>query len=319
MIDEHQLMPRKRGSGGLRLTLRTLSPDRRRSTTTGLFLFVALTLVHMHHARAVAQADTGAAAKEPSPAELESARSMFREGLQLIDEQAWADAADRFARVLDIKWSPVAAYNLGVARSRVGQLVAARTVLERVLSDINAPDDVRDPAALLLAEIMPRIARLVVHIEDDDGAVRVTVDGESWPRASWGVAAAIDPGLHEVKLWQGETAYTTHVDVKEGSRAETVLRVPRSARPTAQVPPPALAARATKRPFVAAELEPDPAREPRDTEGESVLEQWWFWTGVGVLAAAVVTTAVVLSADDDSGAPTAGDFDPPLLEIEVGQ
>jgi hypothetical protein len=44
-----------------------------------------------------------------------------------------------------------------------------------------------------------------------------------------------------------------------------------------------------------------------DPERESILGAWWFWTGVGVVAAGVTITIVALTTDKDAGS---GSFNP---------
>ncbi len=50
------------------------------------------------------------------------------------------------------------------------------------------------------------------------------------------------------------------------------------------------------------------------SESSALYEKWWFWTGVGVVAAGAVTTVFLLNSGDD---PTTGDFSPSSISAPL--
>src|SRR6185436_26753 len=81
------------------------------------------------------------------------ARALFDEGLQFVDSETWESAADRFSRLLAIRYSAVAAYNLALARSHLGKLVLAAETLRKLLVDPALDPKVREPALSLQADV----------------------------------------------------------------------------------------------------------------------------------------------------------------------
>jgi hypothetical protein len=54
-------------------------------------------------------------APEPTAAQLKLARSLYYDGLELIDKGEWGQAADRLQRVLELRDSAVVSYHLANA------------------------------------------------------------------------------------------------------------------------------------------------------------------------------------------------------------
>ncbi|HKU40078.1 MAG TPA: hypothetical protein VJR89_18090, partial [Polyangiales bacterium] len=63
-----------------------------------------------------------------------AARALFEEGLRRVDAEQWSLAADCFARLLALRYSAVAAYNLALAQVRLGQTVRGLTSLRELLA-----------------------------------------------------------------------------------------------------------------------------------------------------------------------------------------
>jgi hypothetical protein len=112
----------------------------------------------------------------------------------------------------------------------------------------------------------------------------------------------LKPGAHHVRVsFNGYITEEHTVQVAAGQ--DYTLRITLAPKTSGSAPTPVVSAAA------AAEAAPSaavagssrsplqPAGQPvRDDESSSVLEQWWFWTAIGVVVAGGVATGVALSA-----------------------
>lgn len=270
-----------------------------------------------------------------SPVGFDRAREHYERGVALLEQGGFADAAQEFDRSVALLERPASVYNLAVACRGAGQHRRAVTVLRRYLAltrerhddaqalladslarvvhvtlratgdgeevsvdglpldpgngarelELDPGDHVfearrrgYEPArearryepgtrteVALDAAARPQLATLVV--ETGDRGATVAIDGSVAPRAQDGAPVAAGRHEVEVRFARGETQRRS-VEVAPGARL--VLSVT-----------PALGG---TRPDAA----PAPAR--------GVLTRWWFWTGVGAVAAAAVVTTVVLTS-----------------------
>ena len=290
---------------------------------------------------------------EPGAQDTAVARSLFEEGVILADSEQWEEAADRFRRSLELRGSPVVAYNLASALVRLDRLVEATELLQKVRRDETAPAAARDAARALLDRVTPRLARLTIVLEGDPAGATVWIDDREIPAQAIGVSMPVDPGRRTIRVKRGdEVVAERQLTVLSGAHAETRFDVPPAPEPpepeepaeavqeepagfrpgdalrselpegqeeetaeeTAEVPTPEEVARVAVR-------RPSGRRAPRLTEEEdtSLLENPWFWGGVGagslVLAIGVTVTVLVLSAEDELASPIAGTTDPPVIQL----
>jgi hypothetical protein len=255
---------------------------------------------------------TGVASQE----RLAMARALFEEGLGFVDAGHWEEAADRFARVLEMRYSPVVAYNLGLAQARQGQRVVAAETLRKLLGDAALDPKVRDSASTLLQEVEASLAWLQLHVAGPCDSCTLRVDEKDWPSAVWGVAVPIDPGTHLIELMRGgATLRTQAVELDRGARVEQTLRA------HDDVPSPSVVAAQARGPASApsAALDTSAARDT-GADSSSLWANPWFWTAVGVVVVGTVTTAIVLGSGSGEAAamPVRGDFDPGVISGRVG-
>lgn len=217
---------------------------------------LALTLVSAH-----ASAQDGAELSAEEAAEIQQARALFEEGLELSDRGEWERAVSRFRSALELRESPRVRTNLAISLARMGRLVEANEEAARVLATPDLEDEVAREASLLTEEIAPRLGALQVDVDGELGDAHVTVDGRPW--TILGQPAPADPGMRVVRLVEGDT----ELDIEE---AEVIAQQ--------------LARVLLARPVAAAEAESD------DT---------WIWAtviGVSIVAVgAAVVTGVVLA------------------------
>lgn len=263
-----------------------------------------------------ARADDRTAAQQAQ--ERATARALFEEGLAFVAAKDWRGAEDRFRRVLALRASHVAAYNLASALEHLDRPVEAAKLLRGVLGASDAPEDTRAAAEQLLAHVEPRVGTLVVSVTGDTAGCTWTLDGDAHGVDAFGAALRVDPGAHEVIIKRGDAALTSrtvHVGGAQPLRVETSIALPeRSRAATATLVPAPAPSRS--RPTGA----PDPrtAPSPRDTgDDDAITGKWWFWSGLGaVVTGAAVVIAVVAAAPGDAR-PVAGDTDPPVVRGTV--
>lgn len=256
-----------------------------------------------------------AAAQDDDEARAASARALFQEGVELADSSEWFEAADRFRRALTLRDSPVIAYNLASALRQLGQLVEAAELLERIVDNAGADPELRRSAASALADIRPRLGRLSLRIEGRQPGDVIAIDTHRVPDERLGSTLPIDPGTHIVTAARGEkTLHSEPIFVLEGSSYEVTFRL-------APLPAPAPRAAALS------VAKPTPRSHNAGLESERKPSQsfvstapWWLWAGAGALVVGAVAVAAVAASSGDSGnRPVRGDFDPPVLRVQVGK
>ncbi len=249
------------------------------------------------------------------------ARALFDEGLRFLDAGQWADAADRFSRMIEIRYSAVAAYNLGLSQARLGRLVVAGETLRKLLAVPALETTVRDSSTELLADVQRRQATLTVEIVEDPARDTVRVDGQPWPKQALGVAVPVDPGAHELELVRGaRVVQSTHIELAEGERHTAQLGTPPAPTP-AQV-----ALRAPVSESVSTSAAPaggleEPARQADEpAAGGSLWKNPWLWVGAGAVVVAITTVVIVAATSGTTTAkatPVQGDFMPALIAGRV--
>jgi len=214
------------------------------------------------------------------------ARALFDEGLRFVDTEQWQEAQDRFGRVLTLRYSPVAAYNWGLAQARLGKGVVASTTLRRILSDNGLDATVRERATHLLADVESRFAWLNVRVQGECTGCSVWLNEDEWPWAVVGAFAPLDAGRYALRLRIGNsTVAEERLEIAPTARLAVTLA------PT----PEALAAARSSRSGAAGSVEPgstDPAQTTPAARG-SILGSGWFWGAMGVLAVGAATAIIL--------------------------
>jgi hypothetical protein len=250
------------------------------------WLAASLALCPVTHAQLARQVNPGFEAVTNRDAEARRttmARALFDEGVRYLDAGRWTDAQDRFARVIDLRYSPVALYNLGLAQARCGRGVVAAATLRKLLADPGLEPKVREPAATLLAEVEAKFGWITLRVAKACESCRAYVDQEEWPLAALDVAVPIDPGTHALELRRGASLLAAEsVDVSAGTWLETVIGSRLGSLDAAQ------AARASADRTWRATTPSNAAHS-----GSNVLESPWFWGAMGALAAGIATTIVI--------------------------
>jgi hypothetical protein len=263
------------------------------------------------------RAQTSEAANGPPAAQvLDQARQLFNQGLEYVEREDWAQAEDRFRRVLALRSSHVVSYNLASALMHLGRLVESSELLRAIVRDTTADVTTRDAATQLLSELEPRIGSLTIRVSGDARGAILHLDDKPIELSGSVQALSVDPGEHHVSLERdGAVLSTKSVEVGNQAplQAELLLEVaPRvapqaaaSALPLSPNRPRAAFASSTSIPA------PEPARS------DSLVSKWWFWTSIGAVVAGGVVAGVLLANSGSQAQPVMGDTNPPVIRGQV--
>jgi len=252
-------------------------------------------------------------------AELERARALFYEGVELLDAEQWSQAEARLREVLDIRYSPVVAYNLAAALVPQGHYVEACHHLRRVRADLDADREVLGAAEQLLDHAEVELGRVTIRVEGSTEGLSLRLNGEPLALSALQAPVEVDPGEVEVvALRDGREVAWSKTTINRQTSLEAVLQLRIS---PAQLPGRAAAVDLRPRPPPPASAQPLRLADNRGVDSdEGIVAQWWFWTAAAVVVVgAGVTTGLLLSDSPDppSTAIARGNFDPPLIEGRV--
>jgi hypothetical protein len=198
-----------------------------------------------------------------------AARELANEAKREFDAGVFEEAARKFQRAYEIANVPTLA--VWAARSLVmrGKLVAASELYRQAtrlapneLWVGNVQQKAQSDAVKELAEIEPKISKLIITIEGADVKdVKVFIDDSPLESTLVGVETPADPGRHQIVGRRGEESFERAVALGEGERREAVLRfTPPLAVPVPSAPETSLPAPVTTVP--APVLTQTPAPEP---------------------------------------------------------
>ncbi|MFI5305908.1 MAG: type IV pilus biogenesis/stability protein PilW [Polyangiales bacterium] len=270
-----------------------------------------------------ASAQEAGSAHRPSAGEstsVDQARQLFAEGLKFVELEDWAQAEDRFRRVLALRSSHVVAYNLASALVHLGRIVESSELLRAIVRDATAEAATREAATQLLSEIEPRIGSLTIRVSGDAPGASLKLDDKQLELTGSVQTVSVDPGEHHVALVR-DGAELTGKSAQVGGDAPLQVELTLELSPP---PAPEAAARAagapdaTRRhaPAAATAAETDRAEPGPQQHSSSVLASPWLWAGAGAVVAATIVT-IVLLAPASAGPTLTGDTNPPVIHGRV--
>lgn len=184
-------------------------------------------------------------ARAQSAADLETARTLHKEGKELRAKGDLQGALVKLRAAHELGKTPITGIELAKTQVMVGQLVEARETclgIQRVpiaADETERSSSARDEAQKLAEEVRPRIPTIVIKLTGVPAGKVPTLLVDRIPVAASqvGEARKVNPGRHEVaaKQGQGEEAMTI-VEVAEAETKEVVLQVPPEPA-TAETPP----------------------------------------------------------------------------------
>jgi hypothetical protein len=202
------------------------------SSSRALALSLVVGVASLSGSRAFAQSHP------PTAQELETARTLYKEGKELRARGDLRGALEKLQAAQALGNTPVTGIELARTYVLVGQIVEAREVCLYIARMPTAPDETeksveaRTEAARLAEELRPRIPTLRVKIEalPSGETAHLSIDGVSVPDAALAEPQKVDPGKHAVAIRVGEGAVAREAHgesmLTEGQAGEVTLTVP---------------------------------------------------------------------------------------------
>jgi hypothetical protein len=271
----------------------------------------------------VSAAPCALAQSQPAPtaAQTAEARSLFQQGLRLVEQERWGEALEFFRRSRAIAARPSTVFNIGSVYLRLGRMAEAIATLEEFLqvSDARQNAAERTEAQRLLVEA--RAARVQFTLSISVSNAQVFVDGTLVEGQGAERSMQLDPGSHVIRVTaEGHDEQSFTISSLPGqAQARPVLLRPRPTRLALTVSPSTarVSLDGTDR-GVERELQVSPGQHALALRAEgylpldrsvnvalgqtlaldlslsrrptqSVFASPWFWTAVGVV---VVGTAI---------------------------
>lgn len=181
---------------------------------------------------------TFAQSNQPTAQELETARTLYKEGKELRAAGDLPGAIEKLRAAHALGQTPVTGIELAKTYVLVGKLVEAREValgiarLGVASDETEKSADARAEGAKLAEELRPRIPALVVKIRGlaQGDAAHLSIDGALVPDAAIAEPQKVDPGKHDVVLRVGDGATAREArasaDTPEGQAVEVTIDVP---------------------------------------------------------------------------------------------
>jgi hypothetical protein len=235
---------------------------------------------------------TFAQSNPPTAQELETARTLYKEGKELRAAGDLKGAVEKLRAAHALGQTPVTGIELARTYVLVGKLVEAREVALQIARLGVASDeteksaDARTEGAKLAEELRPRIPTLTVKIRGlaPGDVPHLSIDGVVVPDVALGEPQKVDPGKHDVLLSVGEGAAARQArasaDTPEGQAIEVALDVP----PAPALPPP-----------------PPPPSEPPPQGGHSRFLYGKIAFGVATVSLVFGLTAGIVASGKASG------------------
>jgi hypothetical protein len=186
----------------------------------------------------------GVATAEPTAADMETARGLFKEANDLRDAGKPAEALPKYLAAHLLGGTPITGLELGRTHVALGQLVEARQVLlgiERIPEKPNESErakSARSTAKTLAAELAERIPSLSVELRGvpSDQTAVVRIDGVEIPAAALSAPRRLNPGRHAVEARLGDAVKTDSVELAERETKSVVITFDAPPPPVAPAP-----------------------------------------------------------------------------------
>lgn len=167
-------------------------------------LLLGLGLTQPAPERVSAQAATSSSRSKTS--RTQRARELFNRGIDLAQEQRWAEARAAFSQARAVQERASIVYNLALSQYHLNELSAAQKTLDD-LNRIAKPGSVHHREGKRLRPLVERdLARLLLHLAPSLAAV--VVDGHHVPGKGPTRELRLDPGHHQLAV--RATGYAPH-------------------------------------------------------------------------------------------------------------
>ncbi len=185
-----------------------------------------------------------------SATDIESARQLYNQGMQLRDLGDLKGALEKLKAAHALGNTPITGVELCKTHAALAQPVEAREVclgvarIPPLSGETSRSQDARNEAQRIAEEQKPKIAKVRLHITGVPAGreATVTVDGALVPAAALAEARAVNPGRHDLTAKIGKGAESrSSFDLAPGETKDITLPVqapPVEAEPVSTLPPP---------------------------------------------------------------------------------
>jgi hypothetical protein len=227
-----------------------------------------------------------------SATDIESARQLYNQGIQLRDAGDLKGALEKLKAAHALGITPITGVELCKMHAELAQPVEAREVclgvgrIPPLAGETPRSQDARNEAARVAEEQMAKIATVRLHITGvpQGREPTVLVDGFAVPPAALAEARAVNPGWHDISARVGKGAESrSSFDLSPGESKDITLPVQ---APAPEVEPVAPAYPPGERPL------------PPPHKSNGLATAGWIIGGVG-LGIGAVTGLVAISAYED--------------------
>lgn len=220
------------------------------------------------------------------------AQELFQQGRTAVEAGDCPRAVPLFARSQAVYPARGTLFNLAQCELNVGRLASAQAHFKELLGLLPMADERADVARQRLAELAPRVPKLLVELAPGTPAPsRLLLDQAPLSTTSLGSELGLDPGDHTLAAtWADGKPVEFRVSLPEGTS--------RSLRIAPPAPPPVLPPTAT--PIVPATPQPgaEPAPAPASTTRRT-LALVTGGVGVAIVGASLVTGALAIGTQGD--------------------
>jgi hypothetical protein len=241
----------------------------------------------------------------PANQDVERARVLFKQGVELARARDFANAAARFREALALRSAPAVQYNLAAALSQLGEHAEAFNLCQQLIRSPEAPADVQAHSQKLMGEIAARTARLTVLASAGGDTPEIAIDGVPLPADQLGFARALPPGTHRVTAERNhERFFEREVSIPLGTAAlvNVSLIVTESVVVQKQLVEVA---------------RPEQHRDQAADDHATRKRRRWLWSaiaaGVVVVGAGVAVALVLSKPERSTQAPVTGSLSPGVL------
>jgi hypothetical protein len=169
-----------------------------------------------------------------SAADIETARQLYNQGIELRDHGDLRGALEKLRAAHALGNTPITGLELCKTHASMAQPVEAREVclgvgrIPPLSGETSRSQDARNEAARVAEDMRPKISIVRLHIMGVPPGREpiVTVDGAPVPLAALGEARAVNPGKHEVSARIGNGPETrSQIDLAPGESKDVSLPV----------------------------------------------------------------------------------------------
>jgi hypothetical protein len=174
------------------------------------------------------------AAAQRSAADIETARQLYNQGVDLRDKGDLQGALEKLKAAHALGNTPITGVELCKTHAAIAQPVEAREVclgvgrIPPLAGETSRSQDARNEAARIAEDMRPKIAIVRLHIAGvpQGREPTVLVDGGPVPLAALGEARAVNPGRHDIRARVGKGLETrAQIDLAPGESKDITLEV----------------------------------------------------------------------------------------------